>query len=158
VVPRHVSMTPRTCFANHLRGRERHGEKFQLVGVRRTAGVGYQRSVLSIVFSAATGFALLMSLGRSAGSVSTSLFRFKAKPASPEKTRMTPPIISQCGKPKDAIDLSGRTSEGFCPGSVCPAFDAGTEVKSVASDNDALQCGAKQDLYFQTIFCPSIVR
>jgi hypothetical protein len=38
-----------------------------------------------------------------------SAFRLKAKPVSPEKTRMTPPIISQCGKPKDTIDLSGKS-------------------------------------------------
>ena len=69
---------------------------------------------------------LLVSPGRSAGSVSTSLFRLKAKPMSPEKTRKTPPIISKCGKTPSISP--GRASEGLFRASVCPAFNSGTQA------------------------------
>jgi hypothetical protein len=80
---------------------------YSLSWVRRTT-VALSARFHPLVFSAAGGFELLVSPGRSAGSVSTSLFRLKAKPINPEKTRMAPPIISQCGKPKDTIDLSRK--------------------------------------------------
>jgi hypothetical protein len=89
---------------------------------------------------------LVASPGSEVGSDSPSLFRLIAKPMKPATTRMAPPIISQCGKPKYAIVVSLRGKQcnerGASGGFSClPVTLAGLFV--IANSNGPGRCDSR---------------